>query len=79
MPQRNTFAAIALVLLLPACNGPSVNNMVERPTLGRWSLELDLNGNTLPVHLEVVAMDSATWIMQVMNGAEVIKIGRAHV
>ena len=74
MPQRNTFAAIALVLLLPACNGPSVNNMVERPTLGRWSLELDLNGNTLPVHLEVVAMDSATWVMQVMNGAEVITV-----
>ena len=74
MPQRSPFAAIALVLLLAACSGPAAPPVVERPTLGRWALELDLNGHILPVHLEVVAMDSASWIMQVMNGAEVITI-----
>jgi thiol-disulfide isomerase/thioredoxin len=74
MPQRTTLAAIALVLLVAACSGPVAPTAVERPTLGRWALELDLNGHILPVHLEVVAMDSASWIMQVMNGAEVITI-----
>lgn len=65
--------SMALVLgLLVACTAPEPNKRALRPQPGRWTMALELNGATLPVHLEVAPVDSATWWLQVINGDEVI-------
>lgn len=60
--------------LLASCSATAPGKNAERPRAGRWSMHLDLLGQTLPVHLEVVHVDSATWWLQVINGDEVITV-----
>jgi thiol-disulfide isomerase/thioredoxin len=60
--------------LLAACNATAPREHAQRPKAGRWSMDLELNGEHLPVHLEVVPVDSASWWLQVINGDEVITV-----
>ena len=66
--------ALLLASLLGACNGSLGTRTEPRPVAGRWSMELDLNGRSMPFHVELIGVDSAGLQLQVINGDEVILV-----
>ncbi len=64
-------AAFATTLLLSSCRTPNAGPAL--PRLGQWRLELDLNGNTLPVTFTFEPRDSAL-VMLLHNSTETITV-----
>ncbi len=66
--------ALPLVFLLGSCSGPMGSSTTPVPVTGRWTMELDLNGRTMPFHVELMNVDSGRLVLQVINGDEVIMV-----
>jgi thiol-disulfide isomerase/thioredoxin len=65
---------LLLASLLGACNGSPGTRTKPRPVAGRWTMDLDLNGRSMPFHVELIGVDSAGLQLQVINGDEVILV-----